>query len=67
MLKKYAAGKYPGSGSSKKKKRALGRVPPFQISLTHEICSFGLAESLSSNLKCAFKSPFDVKQLIALR
>jgi hypothetical protein len=69
MLRSYADGKTPGAGSDKKAKRKKGskNVPEFSISLTHEMCSFGLADSLHDNLKCSFKSQKDIKQLIILR
>ena len=68
MLQAYAIAKYKGAGSdAKKKRKKVKDVPHFTISLTHEMCSFGLADSLHENLKCSFKSKRDIKQFIILR
>lgn len=68
MLKLYAAGDYPGAGSSKKdKKRQQQFEGPFKISLTHELCGYGRAGSLHADLKCSLGSTVDVKQLVIVR
>ncbi len=69
-LKLYSEDNYPGSGAkSKKKKRKKKSLPVgnFNLSLTHEICSYAEAENLLRDLKCAFKTTRDIKQLIILR
>jgi hypothetical protein len=67
MLKAYADGHYKGAGSDPKKIYNTVKHEQFSISAKHMMCTFGEPDSLHADLKCAFNTTKDVKQLIILR
>ena len=65
MLLDYSKNKAPGSGTKSNKKREIDKS--FNMSIMHEICSYGSYKTLRSNIQCAFSTTREIKQLIILR
>jgi hypothetical protein len=65
MLLDYSNNNAPGSGTKSNKKRDIDKS--FNMSIMHEICSYGSYKTLKSNIQCAFATKREVKQLLILR